>query len=29
MRIQEEGKQAMDISDFLRGYRLAREGYFT
>jgi len=29
LRIQEEGKQAMDISDFLRGYRHAREGYFS
>ena len=29
LKIQEEGKQAMAISDFLRGYRHAREGQFT
>jgi methionyl-tRNA formyltransferase len=29
LKIQEQGKSALEISDFLRGYRLAREGYFT
>lgn len=29
LKIQEEGKQAMAITDFLRGYRHAREGQFT
>lgn len=29
LKIQEEGKQALAISDFLRGYRHAREGHFT
>ncbi len=29
LKIQEEGRQAMAISDFLRGYRHAREGQFT
>ena len=28
LKIQEEGKQAMAISDFLRGFRHAREGQF-
>jgi methionyl-tRNA formyltransferase len=29
LKIQEEGKPALFISDFLRGYRHAREGHFT
>lgn len=29
LKIQEEGKQAMAITDFLRGYRHAREGQFS
>jgi methionyl-tRNA formyltransferase len=29
LKIQEEGKPALAISDFLRGYRHAREGHFT
>jgi methionyl-tRNA formyltransferase len=29
LKIQEEGRQAIAISDFLRGYRHAREGQFT